>query len=178
MPPPARSRALPVVSLLSLLVLVGLRTALFVGARGTEGLFALAMLDLCGLFLATSGFVVMPAAMRGYGAVVLAFAFGLPLAGVGAFLEYVVSPEVSLLGAFVGLNAFASGGISGSVWSRTEFFGFALLLCLGFTAGGVYGAASQTSWTDGLALLAPFTLVGWIGAAASWRPAAPRPTTL
>ncbi|MCA9611871.1 MAG: hypothetical protein H6721_20060 [Sandaracinus sp.] len=174
----ARSRALPVASLLALVGLVGLRTMLLVASRGTEPLFAVAMLDLCGLFLAVLGFVVMPAALRGYGALVLAFAFGLPLAGVGAFLEYVVSPEVSLIGAFVGLNAFASGGISGSVWSRTEFFGFALLLCLGFTAGGIYGAASTTSWTDGVGLLAPFTLVGWIGAATLWRPSSPRPTTL
>jgi hypothetical protein len=158
--------------------LLGARTLAFAAWHGTGSLFALAMLDLGGLFLAAVAFVVIPLAMRGLGAFVLAIGLGLPLVGVGWFLETTVSPEVSLLGAFVGLHAFAAGGIAGSVWTRTSFFGFALLLCLGFGAGGLYGAAARTSWPDAALLLAPFTLAGWGGAAAMGRPTTPRPTTV
>lgn len=167
------------VALLSAWVgLVGVRTLAFAAWHGTGSLFALAMLDLCGLFLAATAFVVLPLAMRGLGALVLALGFGLPLAGVGWFLEKTVSAEVSLLGAFVGLHALAAGGIAGAVWTRTSFFGFSLLLALGFGIGGFYGAASQLSWLDAALLLAPFTLAGWGGAAAMWRPSAPPPTTV
>jgi hypothetical protein len=78
----------------------------------------------------------------------------------------------------VGLHALAAGGIVGAVWTRTELFGVALLLCLAFGAGGLYGAAAQTSWPDAALLLAPYTLVGGGGAAAMWRPTTPPPTTI
>ncbi len=178
-PPTPSFRLRPLAALLFAWVgLVGVRTFAFTAWHGTGSLFALAMLDLSALFLATIAFVVLPLSMRGLGVLVLALGFGLPLAGVGWFLETTVSPDVSLLGAFVGLHALAAGGIAGAVWTRTEFFGFALLLCLGFGAGGIYGAAEQTSWPDAALLLAPLTLVGWGGAAAMWRPTAPPPTTV
>lgn len=172
-------RLRPLVAMLSAWVgLVGVRTVAFSVWQGTGSLFALAMLDLAGLFLATIAFVVLPLSMHGLGVLVLALGFGLPLAGVGWFLETTVSAEVSLLGAFVGLHALAAGGIAGTVWTRTELFGFSLLLCLGFGIGGFYGAAQQTSWPDAALVLAPFTLVGWGGAAAMWRPTSPPPTTV
>ena len=61
--------------------LVGVRTVAFVGWHGTGPLFALAMLDLAALFLSAIAFVILPLSMHGLGAVVLAFGFGLPLAG-------------------------------------------------------------------------------------------------
>lgn len=178
-PPSPTPHARALVALLSVWIgLLGARTLAFAAWHGTGSLFALAMLDLAGLFLAAVAFVVIPLAMRGLGAFVLASGLGLPLAGVGWFLETTVSPEVSLLGAFVGLHAFAAGGIVGSVWTRTSFFGFATLLCLGFGAGGLYGAAARTSWPDAALLLGPLALAGWGGAAAMGRPSSPRPTTV
>ena len=127
-----------------------------------------------GPFLATTAFVVLPLSIHGLGVLVLALGFGLPLAAVGWFLQTTFSAEVSLLGAFVGLHALAAGGIAGAVWTRTSFFGFSVLLCLGFGIGGFYGAVQQTSWSHSALVLAPFTLVGWGGAAAMWRPTPPR----
>lgn len=176
-PPSPQHRAL--VALLAAWVgLVGVRTIAFAAWQGTSLLFALAMLDFTGLFLATTAFVVLPLSIHGLGVLVLALGFGLPLAAVGWFLETTVSAEVSLLGAFVGLHALAAGGIAGAVWTRTSFFGFSVLLCLGFGIGGFYGAVQQTSWSHAALVLAPFTLVGWGGAAAMWRPTPPRPTTV
>jgi hypothetical protein len=114
MPPPPSFRLGPLVALLFAWVgLVGVRTFAFAAWHGTGSLFAHAMLDLCGLFLAAIAFVVLPLSTNDLGAIVLALGFGLPLAGVGWLLETTVSPEVSLLGAFVGLHALAAGGIAG-----------------------------------------------------------------